>query len=296
MEKTTTTRAFEIGSATGQSKEKPQLIPAVSKEQVISLLKTHAVADTHILEEPAVRTEDVIPTLRKAKVEVPEAFFRDLASEVHLSFLSKAEFKQHCRASPHCKVVSVLPYRVLEEYLIVPLQITETDAQLVLSNPFNRKAMMVIQVLLGKRKVTWHLASSESVDMAIEKVYSEIHKQSALMDLYYRNPDESAHQVLFPSQKYWIIGVLLAITAAAVVSSVLTFAVLFAVINIAYFVINPIKIYISFRGFQRSNNVTEFKYFKKFCSKNRFVKPKIMSCPSTPFWFPCIMKPRFCRR
>ena len=61
----------------------------IGKQQLIDLLKKNGDEETKILENPEIRTEDVILTLRKAKVKVPEAFFQDLASAVGLPFLSK---------------------------------------------------------------------------------------------------------------------------------------------------------------------------------------------------------------
>ena len=86
--------------------------------------------------------------------------------------------------------------------------------------------------------------------MAIDRVYREIHVKKALMDLYYRNPDESAHKVLFPNQKRFIIGLIIATIVSCLVNSVLTFAFLFAAVNVFYFLINPVKPYISLRGFR----------------------------------------------
>jgi glycosyltransferase XagB len=225
----------------------------IGKQQLIDLLKKNGVEETKVLETPEVRVEDVILTLRKAKVKVPEAFFQDLANTVGLPFLSQGGIKKFCRQGEKCKFLTVLPYRVIEDYLIIPLEITKTTAKLALANPFSKKAMIVLQLLLGDRQISWHLASSQSIDMAVEKVYREIHKQNALFDLYYRSPDESAHTVLFQNQKYWIIGILLAVIVAGILSSVWTFAFLFAAVNFAYFVINPLKIYISLRGFQKGN-------------------------------------------
>jgi cellulose synthase/poly-beta-1,6-N-acetylglucosamine synthase-like glycosyltransferase len=222
----------------------------ISKKQVIRLLKKHGVKDTETVEAPDVKTEDVIPTLKKTKVKVPEAFFKHLAAELSLPFLKRTEIKKFCRVSHECRFLTVLPYRVIEEYLILPMQITETTAKIALANPLNHKAIMILQCLLGERQVTWCVASSESIDMAIEKVYCEIHVKKALLDLYYRNPDESAHKVLFPNQKYFIIGVIIATVVSCAVNSALTFAVLFAAVNVFYFLINPVKLYISVRGFR----------------------------------------------
>ena len=225
----------------------------ISKQQVIDLLKKNGVKETEILETSEVKAENIIPTLRKAKVNVPEAFFKALAAELGLPFLKRAEIKKLCKVSSKCRFLTVLPYRVIEEYLILPMKITETTAEIALANPLNHKAIMILQCLLGARQVTWCVASSESIDTAIEKVYSEIHVKKALMDLYYRNPDESAHKVLFPQQKYFIIGVILAIIVSCLVNTAFVFAFLFATVNVVYFLMNPVKLYISLRGFQGSN-------------------------------------------
>jgi cellulose synthase/poly-beta-1,6-N-acetylglucosamine synthase-like glycosyltransferase len=75
--------------------------------------------------------------------------------------------------------------------------------------------------------------------------------------------------VLFPAQKYFIISLLAIIGICAIVSSVITFAILFAAISIGYFIVNPLKIYISIRGFRGSrapNRVTE-KYMQMVTDK-----------------------------
>jgi hypothetical protein len=143
----------------------------ISKKQVIDLLKKYGVEETEILETSEVKTENIIPILRKAKVNVPEAFFRALAAALELPFLKRAEIKKLCKVSRKCRFLTVLPYRVIEEYLILPMQITETTAKIALANPLNHKAIMILQCLLGERQVAWCVASSESIDMAIEKVY-----------------------------------------------------------------------------------------------------------------------------
>ena len=219
-------------------------VAKISKQQVIDLLKKYDVKETEILTSE-VKTENIIPTLRKAKVNVPEAFFKALAAELELPFLKRAEIKKLCKVSSKCRFLTVLPYRVIEEYLILPMKITETTAEIALANPLNHKAIMILQCLLGSRHVTWCVASSESIDMAIEKGYSEIHMKKALMDLYYRNPDESAHKVLFPQQKYFIIGVILAVIVSCLINSAFVFGLLFAAVNVVYFLMNPVKLSIS---------------------------------------------------
>ena len=255
-ERVVSTAKVEIDASSLSSSES-YCTASVSKERLILLLRQNGVEDTKIVENLEVKTQDIIPILRKAKVKLPEEFFRDLAAEVKLPFLEQAEINLHCRNTRYSSFLTVLPYRVIETYQIIPLQITGKAAFLVTPNPVNRKAMMTIQMLLGQRSIQWFVASSETIEFAVEQVFREIHKRNALSDLHYRNPDESAYKVLFKSQKYWIIGTLLAIIVAFIINSVLTFAVLFVTVNIAYFIINPVKIYVSARGFQKSDKTDD---------------------------------------
>jgi hypothetical protein len=258
MEKSTeATPAIKIDS-TAPPYPKSAFSKAIpSKEHILYLLKQNRVEDIQIVENPDIKTAAIIPTLRKAKIKMPEKVFQDIATEANLPFLTYTEIKDHCYNKHDCNFLTILPYRVIEKYLIIPLQITSKTASLVTANPFNHKAMMIMQILLGERHVQWSVASSESIEYAVENVFREIHKQSALMDLYYRKPDESAYKVLFKNQKYWIIGTLIAILVAGIINSVLTFAVLFAAINVLYFIINPVKIYVSLKGFQKSDNIED---------------------------------------
>jgi cellulose synthase/poly-beta-1,6-N-acetylglucosamine synthase-like glycosyltransferase len=249
------TERIEIEAVPSQPQEAPRLGARISKEEIILLLKKHGVTETKIVENPEIRAEDVIPTLRKAKVKVPDRFFGDLAVVFGLSFMAQAQLKKLCDSEHAFRFLTALPYRVIEDYLIIPLEITKTTAKMALANPLNRKALLIMQSLLGERQITWVVASLDSVERAKEKVYSEIHKKTALLDLYYRNPDESAHKVLSMGQQIFIFCIIGALLVANVLSYAWTFAVLFAAVNVAYFLITPLKIYIAARGFQGPRNI-----------------------------------------
>ncbi|MEM2130810.1 MAG: hypothetical protein QXZ70_09455, partial [Candidatus Bathyarchaeia archaeon] len=239
------------------NKASPEMLD-VSREGLLHLLRKHGVVDIVGVEYAAV--EDAIPTLRKAKVKLPEDFFRELAAKLQLPFLSLAQLEDLCTTEYACRYITALPYRVIEEYLIVPLKITDSIAELASANPLNRKAMLLLQALLGKRLIKWFVVSIDAVEMAKERVYREIHQKKALLDLYYRNPDESAYKVLTKEQKVFIFAVWQIFLIALIVSVTMTFALLFALVNIVYFLINPFKIYIAVRGFQGSRGTAHLTY------------------------------------
>ncbi len=262
------TERIEISAVPDQPQETLRIKARVDKEEIILLLKKHGVTETKIVENPETRAEDVIPMLRKAKVKVPENFFKELAADRGLPFMTAAQIKKLCVSENALRFLTTLPYRVIEDFLIIPLQITKTTAKMALANPLNRKAIMVMQQLLSERQITWIVASLDSVEMAKEQVYGEIHKQTALLDLYNRNPDESAHKVFSTGQKIFIVLAFHVFLVAAIVSSAWTAAVLFAAINVAYFLITPLKIYIAARGFQGSRGIAHLSHKQLTEAKN----------------------------
>jgi hypothetical protein len=98
-----------------------------------------------------------------------------------------------------------------------------------------------------------------------------------MLDLYNRAPDQSAYRVLYPKQKYFIISVIAAIIVSAIISSTLTIMALFALISIGYFIVNPIRIYISLRGFRGARALT------KITKEENALQQKTATYPSTPF-------------
>jgi cellulose synthase/poly-beta-1,6-N-acetylglucosamine synthase-like glycosyltransferase len=227
----------------------------IDKKGLLELLKSHRVKTTSI-ENSEISMEQIIPTLKKANVNVPETFFRDLASKSGLSFLEHSKVKKIYKSEQKSKLITILPYPVVSKYKIIPIEINNSYIEVVVDNPLDRRVMVTLQYLFGNWKIILHVASSKTIEWAIDTVYREIHKQEAILGLYNRTPDQSAYKVLLPKQKYFIISLLAAIGICAILSSVITFAILFAIISIGYFMVNPIKIYISLRGFQGSRTPT----------------------------------------
>ena len=227
----------------------------VDKEHIVELLKKHRVNITAI-EKPDIQLEDIIPTLRKAKVHLPESFFRDLTSDLGMCFLEIKEAKKIISSGKKSQLMAIVPYQIISKYQIIPLQAYKTTARLAISNPLNNECMMMLQYLFGAWKSNIQVVSSETVEWATNYLFSKIHKQKAMMELHKRAPDQSAKKVLFPKQKYAITISLIALVIFSIINSAITFTVLFSAITIIYFTINPIKIYTSIRGFQGPRALT----------------------------------------
>ena len=148
------------------------------------------------------------------------------------------------------KLITVLPYPIISKYKVIPLQVKGQIMDLAVDNPLDRKVVVAIKYLFGQYKLNICVASTKSIDWAIDHIYNEIHKKNAMLDLYNRTPNQSAYRVLIKKQKISIIVIIAAIVAAIAIDSAVTFMALFSTISILYFIVNPIKIYVSLRGFK----------------------------------------------
>jgi cellulose synthase/poly-beta-1,6-N-acetylglucosamine synthase-like glycosyltransferase len=227
----------------------------LSKKEVVSLLKLHGV-EAKLIENSKVKVEEIIPTLRKGKTNIPESFFRDLALKLGLCFLEYNKIEKIYQNEQRSKLITILPYPIISKYKIIPLEINRSVIDLAVDNPLDEKVIVTTQYLFATRKINVRVVSSEAIEWAIDNIYREIHKNSAMCDLYNRTPDQSAYRVLFPRQKYFIVALIAAIIVGLIISLETTLIFLFAVISIGYFLVNPLKIYISLRGFKGAREPT----------------------------------------
>ncbi|MEM3439474.1 MAG: hypothetical protein QXG32_00960, partial [Candidatus Bathyarchaeia archaeon] len=173
----------------------------MDKDRLIELLKARGVSDTSEFESPNISEEEIISILRRKRLKVGDAFFRDLANELGLPFIRREELRGGG------DLAAIMPYSLLKENLILPLEISPERAKFAAANPLNRKLFSLLEAILGRR-VEICVASIEAIEEAIDKGYERIHKYRALNELYYRRPDESAFRVLYPWQRLFIMGLL----------------------------------------------------------------------------------------
>ncbi len=221
----------------------------VDKEHIVELLRKHHVK-TATIEGQETKLEDIIPDLKKAKVNIPEGFFRDLASKLGLPYLETSEAKKFISKSKKSELTEALPCQMAIKYLIVPLQSCKSKAVIAASNPLNKQCNLMLQYLYGTWQNKIYVVSSRTIDWAIEYIFLKVQKQEATTALCKSVPEQSANKVLFKRQKYTIAIVVLATALALLLNPVYTFAIIFSAVAISYFVINPIKIYTSLLGFK----------------------------------------------
>jgi cellulose synthase/poly-beta-1,6-N-acetylglucosamine synthase-like glycosyltransferase len=226
-----------------------QKIPSVDKDALIALLKKNGVRALEALDDN-VSAANLIFVLKQKKIQIPAAFFFDLADRLGIPYV------EHYDVDRENMSVSVLPYGFLKDNLLMPLEITAQTATFATANPLNRTALMVLEELFDDWDVKFYVASLDVVEEGIEQVYTEIHKDSALWDLYYRSPDESAYKVLVPWQQYLMMSVALALLALSAISYPLSMTLVFTVINVCYFFVNPFRWYVAYRGIKHIRRTT----------------------------------------
>jgi cellulose synthase/poly-beta-1,6-N-acetylglucosamine synthase-like glycosyltransferase len=209
---------------------------------LIELLRARGLGDVSAFESPDVGEGDIILTLRRKRLKVDELFFQDLAKELGLPFVGRERLKGFE------DLAVIMPYGLLKENLILPLEISPERAKIATANPLNAELFSLLEGILG-RKVEICVSSIEAIEEAIDKGYERIHKYRALKDLHYRSPDDSAFMVLYPWQRLFIIGSSLVFIILFIVNYPASFILIFSIINIIYFCINPVKFYISLKGF-----------------------------------------------
>ncbi|MEM2843158.1 MAG: glycosyltransferase [Candidatus Bathyarchaeia archaeon] len=218
----------------------------ITKEWLIQLAKKHGVADATKLESPQVTFQNFIFKLRENRYEVDEGFFTELADALGLQYIPREELKTDLAVT--------IPYLLLKENLLLPFSISKGKVKIATANPFNSDFFKVLESLFGAG-VEVCVASIEAVEEAIDKGYSEIHERRALKELRYRSPDESAYRVLYPWQRVLILCFIILFSVLFVLNYPLSFIILFSLINIVYFCVNPVKFYIAFKGFRGSRRV-----------------------------------------
>lgn len=222
----------------------------VSKKLLIELLRTNGTENLEALESPDVTEENLIFILRQKRYTVKEQFFIDLAGILKIPYIKKYE------AAYKKNLTSILPYGFLKENLIVPLKISKRSAKFATANPLNTKALIVLKEIFYDRNIECCVGSISVVEEAIEDVYRKIHKDRAIWDLYYRSPEESAYKVLVPKQKYLILSSAAILMILFILNYSAALILVFTAINILYFVINPFRFYVAYKGIRGKHRIT----------------------------------------
>jgi cellulose synthase/poly-beta-1,6-N-acetylglucosamine synthase-like glycosyltransferase len=222
----------------------------IGKGTLIELLRKNGTKDVEALESLDVTEENLIFFLRKEKYRVNELFFDDLADLLEMPRIQKNDLTNGKKLS------TALPYGFLNENLIIPVEIGKKSAKFATANPLNTKALSVLKEIFHDKNVEFIVGSIDSIEDVIEDVYREIQGKRATWDLYYRAPDESAYEVLVPWQAFVISITIIALLTLFLISYPFSMVLVFVAVNIVYFLMNPFRYYIAYKGIRNRHRTT----------------------------------------
>jgi cellulose synthase/poly-beta-1,6-N-acetylglucosamine synthase-like glycosyltransferase len=220
----------------------------ITKDEILNLLHEFGVHDTSILKDPAITSENLIGALARYRVSVPEMFFSALADRLGLSFIEKSSLLSSV------DVGCILPYTVEDEALILLLESKPSYIRIASANPLDTKIFERLKDVFNK-KIEIDVVSIDSIKTITDGCYEGPHAYSALNELIDRQPEESAYRILVPWQKGAIILFLALITLLIAYNPYFGTFLSFTVINITYFLMNPVKFYISLQGLSGTKRV-----------------------------------------
>jgi cellulose synthase/poly-beta-1,6-N-acetylglucosamine synthase-like glycosyltransferase len=220
---------------------------------VTNLIKTfgHDITETFTKRELKLRS--LIFTLRDKKIILPEKFYFELAKQLNVPYFDSEILKDINY------LASALPYSVMRKNLVFLLQITDEKIVIATSNPFNFALFREMERIF-KRKLELYIASTESIEYALDRGYREIHQMKAMDELKIKTPEYSASNVLYTWQKNFLFILLVTFILLFILEPYTVFFILFVIINVLYFIINPFKLIVALKGFEtvrRKINITQ---------------------------------------
>ena len=218
-----------------------------TKEWVLSLLREENIDGISVLEQDKVTLENIIFYLQGYKFDINERFFRALAKELGLPFVERQQLLEQSY------LATTLPYEIIKDQLIILMQITPEAVVIATANPFNTYLLEQLGMIF-QREIEVRISSIQAIEDANERGYREIHKYQALKELIDRNPDESAYRVLYQWQRNFLLAIFFLVYSFFIIDGIFALAFFFSFVNVFYFIFNPVKFYISLKGFIGSKN------------------------------------------
>lgn len=222
-------------------------------EKFKSLLKKYNIKFKGVQYNDSIDERVIMNYIRKYKLDVDENFYKELADLLKIDFISNRELVSNF------DLATILPYNTIRKNLIFITEITDDYIKVATSNPFSIKIFDELEKIFNRR-VKLGIASYDAIEIALDFGYKDEHAYKAMSELRERNPADSAYKVIYPWQKYFIYLVCILLGASAILGNVTIFILLFSLLNIYYFIINPFKIFIATRGFKHSQigvNITQ---------------------------------------
>jgi len=190
---------------------------------------------------------DFIPRIVRSGYVKSGQLYRVLAKEMGLKYYDRDMLRERQ------ELAKLFPYTYLRKNSLFPVEYGENRIIFATSNPFESSSAQHFKDLLGgKYEVKMAVSDPSTILASLEEAYREIHAYQAVKELYYRSPEESAYMVLSKGQRQFIVLAIVLFAVWFLVDYPSSFIFIFSLLNTAYFCVNPVKFYISLRGFRGS--------------------------------------------
>jgi len=217
---------------------------AVLAKYLKDLLKKYGVKDEHYL-GTAANEQNYINILRDKKAILDDSFFKQIAKDLNLEYIEPSSLRNKSN------LALGLPFNVIKKNLIFILKVTSKTVHIATANPFNFKLFKELSRIF-KKDVEIAVTTIEAIEESLDHGYRELHTYKAIGELRDRAPEESAYTVLYKWQKIFIICFVAFLAICLILAPQGTSFILFLLVNLLYFFLNPFKLYISLRGFENS--------------------------------------------
>lgn len=199
------------------------------------------------------RANFITQIIAKGYLKTPR-FFPIMAKELNLEYCGYERlFKNRDKAR-------LYPYSFLKKYLVFPLEESETTLTFATANPFDNEFLDYLKRTFDdKYQIKMAIANPFQITSVLDNEYRGIHSLEAVGELAYRFPDISASRVLTRPQKFFLLSLIGIFLIWSIFDLPSSFLVLFSLINLFYFVANPVKLYITIRGFRQGKQINVSK-------------------------------------
>ena len=199
------------------------------------------------------RANFITQIIAKGYLKTPR-FFPIMAKELNLEYCDYERlFKNRDKAR-------LYPYSFLKKYLVFPLEESETTLTFATANPFDNEFLDYLKRTFDdKYQIKMAIANPFQITSVLDNEYRGIHSLEAVGELAYRFPDISASRVLTRPQKFFLLSLIGIFLIWSIFDLPSSFLVLFSLINLFYFVANPVKLYITIRGFRQGKQINVSK-------------------------------------
>lgn len=220
----------------------------ITKDELVLLIKADGIDYPQLMSDPEITGSNLLSYLYKYKIYPSSDFYVTLADRLGLEYIEDNDL------IARENIGTLLPITVAQEGQIILLNNNPTFIRVATSNPLNESFFSGLSTLFKKR-VEMVVASSRAIDTLSDSSFKKPHGYSALMELVDRQPDESAYRILVPWQKGAIILFFAIMALLILYNPYFGLFFIFTVINITYFLMNPVKFYISIHGLTGTKQV-----------------------------------------